>query len=306
MSNNYVGTSMLSRLQIPGLYINDEQVDGEIYIQWTPSASSTRLQTSTVLIVAGPNARRPGLYPHDGLSNPQIQELTETQAEAFVPREQGATTKDFLNRACEKEDPIKQYKKPGPKLGYKRKKTMAFTSAGHNDGPLPAVTLNKRHKTVNENEKSGDESIMLPTSTSPEVPKLGVIPTLAATPTNVLLTNSENTESVNDRQNGINEVPVEVSTKAARRSLAKRLAKLSSEELESAKKSEKAVGKKPMTRPQTNKITVDGMGRKRTRDSRGRYNQYTLTFRSANRFIRILHKRLGGQCYSKASGQLIG
>jgi hypothetical protein len=230
------------------------------------------------------------LYPHEGLSNPQVQRLTETQAEAFVPPDQGAIAEYFLNGAGEKESPTKQYKRPGPKLGYKRKKSVAFTTAGYNDASHSAVSPRKRLRTTNENEESGDGSMMPPASTSPDLPKLGDIPTLAAPPTSVPLLNGQDAGSGADQENGLSEVPVEVSMGAVGNGIAKRFARVSSKELEPAKIFEKAIAKKPMTGPERKKITVDGMGRKRVRDSKGRSYQYTLAFHSVNRSNRALHK----------------
>jgi hypothetical protein len=272
LSNNHpsfrtIGTPAPIRIQIPGLCINDEQVDGEIYIQWTPSANSMRPQTSTVFIIAGPNANRPGLHLHNGLSKSHVQGLTEMQAEAFIPTEQAANTEGILTGGGEEDVRSKQYKKPGPKPGYKRRASVTLITTSQNDASPSAASPSKRRKTVSKSNENGHESTVPPTSTSPYMSKLGVISTLVATH----LANSVNTGLGAEEKNSLGEEPLKLSAEEVGQGPVTSLAKSFSKNPEPGKTSEETTTKSYMKELGGKKITVDGMGRKRVRDARGKF-----------------------------------
>ncbi|KAF2704968.1 hypothetical protein K504DRAFT_494358 [Pleomassaria siparia CBS 279.74] len=160
----------IQRIQIPGLFINDALVDGELYIQWTPASNSIRPQTSTVFIVAGPNAQRPGIRSNDGISNPHAQVLTEAQAEGFTPvSPQLKITAPAVQTASDKKkSSTKLYKKKTvPKAGYKRK-SVAFVQDDEDDEPQSTIIPRKRSRLTSEVDDEGvDDIVQLPTANNP-------------------------------------------------------------------------------------------------------------------------------------------
>ncbi|KAF2786841.1 hypothetical protein K505DRAFT_379991 [Melanomma pulvis-pyrius CBS 109.77] len=257
----------LARIQIPGLYVNDKQVDGEIYIQWTPAATGTQLPTSTVFVIAGPNALRPGVRPHDGQSNPQEQRLTESQADSFVPIDQtaGATTIQAISQSVGtvNESPTKQPKKRGPKTGWKRKKTVDVTAASDVGAPPSVVSSRKRSKTAIATDEGGDASAVVPTSTQPQKLHVGFTAINDTHVTDAIPIDGAGA----GEQNGGLERPVEDSAKTSAKTRAQTSKKARAKQ--TPEETGKEVTKEATTDPKRG--TVDRLGRKRLRNSKGYY-----------------------------------
>jgi hypothetical protein len=188
------------------------------------------------------------------------------QAEAFIPTEQAVNTEGVLSGGGEGDDRPKQYKKPGPKPGYKKKASVTLINTSHNDASPSAASPRKRRKTVNKSNSNGLESTVSPASASPDKSNLGVIPTLVSTH----LVNSENTGLGTDEKNSLGEEPVELSVEEVGKIPATSLVKSSFKKPDPAKTSEEAITKSYVKELGGKKITVDGMGRKRVRDARGK------------------------------------
>jgi hypothetical protein len=185
------------------------------------------------------------------------------QAEAFIPTDQAVSTEGVLSGGGEGDD---RPNKPGPKPGYKRKASVTLINTSHNDASPSAASPSKRRKTVNKSNSNGPESTVPPASASPDMFKLGVIPTLVATH----LANSENTGLGTDEKNSLGEEPVELSAEEVGKIPATSLVKSSFKKPDPAKTSEEAITKSYVKELGGKKITVDGMGRKRVRDARGK------------------------------------
>ena len=238
-----------------------------------------RPQTSTVFIVAGPNARRPGVQPHAGHTNPHHQALTETQAEGFIAIENNADVVTEQLAAGSAQSPTKQTKKPGPKPGFKRRKSVAFTATSDIDASPTAVSPRKRGKRAPATDERGDEPVIVPTLDPSTTPQIAPIPTedsLAA-----IETGNESGSvktSADDNMNGdidehVEDNVVEPAKAAAAEVPVNFPSKTSAKSLTKAPK--KASTKSSARQSTTDGIKVhitDRLGRKRVRDSRGKFH----------------------------------